>query len=80
MFKVYVLKSRVADKSYVGSTDNIERRLAEHNIGKSKFTSRYKPWELIYAEEFSTREEALKREKYLKSANGRRYLKGKVFS
>jgi putative endonuclease len=63
----------------VGSTDNIERRLEEHNIGKSKFTSIYKPWKLVYTEDYSTRESALKRERYLKSASGRRYLKSKVF-
>ena len=80
MFYIYVLESLIAKKSYIGATDDLVRRLAEHNSGKSKFTSRYRPWELLYSESYNTREEAIKREKYLKSASGRRYLKSKVFS
>jgi putative endonuclease len=78
MFYIYVLKSIYFAKSYVGQTDNIERRLIEHNIGKSLYTNKYKPWKLIYTEEYKTRVEALRREKYLKSRSGRRELK-KIF-
>jgi len=76
---VYVLKSKVAKKSYVGMTSNIERRLEEHNSGKNFYTKRYLPWEILHMEEFVNLEEARKREKYLKSTSGRRFLK-KLFN
>jgi len=79
MFIVYVLKSEVAEKSYVGITDSLARRLEQHNKGKSFYTKRYKPWKLIYKEEFLGRNEARKREKYFKSASGRRYLRKNIF-
>ena len=79
MYYIFILKSLVARKSYVGISDNIRRRLEEHNKGKGFYTKRYKPWKLIYKEEFSNRDEARKREKYLKSASGRRYLGKNIF-
>ncbi|HED06936.1 MAG TPA: GIY-YIG nuclease family protein [Ignavibacteria bacterium] len=75
LFYVYVLKSINFDKSYVGFTNNLNRRLTEHNKGKSKYTNIYKPWKVVYKEEYNTRKEARKREKYLKSSAGRRFLK-----
>ena len=75
---VYVLKSNRHDKSYVGSTNDLERRLSEHNNGKSAYTSKYKPWSIIYTEEFSVLKEARERERYLKGRSGRRFLK-KIF-
>ena len=68
----------VAEKLYVGFTENLTRRLAEHNSGKSKFTSGYLPWKVIYTEDVSDRLEARKREKYLKTAAGKRFLKHKL--
>jgi len=61
-------------------TNNIERRLKEHNGGKMKSTKAFIPWEIIYFEKFQNRIEARKREKYFKSAAGRRYLKSKFSS
>lgn len=75
MYTVYVLKSKVAHKSYVGYTDNINRRLGEHNSGRSTFTSKFSPWELIYEERYNNENDAIKREKYLKSCAGRKLLK-----
>jgi putative endonuclease len=72
---VYILKSKIKETTYVGFTNNIERRLIEHNSGKSKFTSIYRPWEIVYKEEHTSLEEARKREKYLKTASGRRLIK-----
>lgn len=80
MFTVYVLKSLIAEKSYVGFTNNIKERLRQHNSGQNYFTKRYMPWRLIYKEEFEKREEAIKREKYLKSASGRRIVLKKLFN
>jgi putative endonuclease len=75
MYFVYILKSENHFKSYVGHTDNIDRRLKEHNDGKSIYTKMYKPWKLIYKEEFNNINDAIKREKYYKSHSGRIKLK-----
>lgn len=75
MYYVYILKSIKYNKTYVGSTNNVNRRLSEHNSGKSKFASRFKPWELIHIEEIEVYADARKRETYLKSGAGRRFIK-----
>ena len=56
-------------------TMDINRRLKEHNSGKSKFTKAFKPWKIIYSETTSNRKSARDREKYLKSAAGRKFIK-----
>ncbi len=63
---------------YYGSTENIEKRLQEHNSGFGKYTSKYAPWELVYFECFETRSEAVKREKYFKTGVGREFIKNKL--
>ncbi len=75
---LYILKSKNYSKSYVGISQNPEQRLKEHNAGKSRYTKRYMPWKLIYVEKFDSRKLARKREKYYKSAAGRRALR-KIF-
>ncbi len=71
-YYVYILVSDNRQKwSYVGQTDNIKRRLKEHNNGKVKSTKALRPLRLIYTEKYYLREESLKREKYLKSGYGR---------
>lgn len=75
MYYVYVLKSINYKKSYVGMTKDLDRRLTEHNQGKSYYTRRYKPWEIIYKELFNDELEAARKEKYFKSRSGRRKLK-----
>jgi putative endonuclease len=79
MWYVYVLKSRASGKFYVGITQDLSRRIHEHNSGKSKFTSGHVPWNSIYHECLGNTREARIREKYLKSAAGKRYL-AKVLS
>jgi len=74
-WKVYILKSFVANKTYVGFTNDIDRRISEHNFGKSMYTKRYMPWRVIHTETYDTMIEAQKREKYLKAASGRKFLK-----
>jgi putative endonuclease len=66
---------KVNEKTYVGLTNNIQRRLYEHNSGKSKYSKAYIPWELIYSEKLPTRKDARVREKYLKSTSGRRFIR-----
>ncbi|OGH23694.1 MAG: hypothetical protein A2958_02910 [Candidatus Levybacteria bacterium RIFCSPLOWO2_01_FULL_38_13] len=75
MWYVYILKSLRNDRLYTGSTNNIERRLHEHNSGHGKYTSLTKPFKLIYKEEYRTRLEARKRELFLKTGKGRDKLK-----
>lgn len=79
MYYVYILKSDVFKKSYVGKTDNLERRLKEHNKGKCTFTKKYLPWKILFFEEFKTNTEAVNREKFYKSKLGRIKLK-KIFT
>ncbi len=76
---VYVLSSLKTNKSYVGSTDNLDRRLKEHNSGKTYFTKQHIPWKIMYTESFNSLFEARTREKYLKSASGRRLVLKKLF-
>ncbi len=73
-YKVYVLRSKINGHLYKGVTNNLERRLKEHNTGKTIYTRKFKPWDLVYYEEFDTFEEARDREKFLKSGMGREFL------
>ena len=75
MWSVYVLKSVSDGKYYVGMTMDVENRVKEHNAGKSKYTSGHRPRLLIYQEEgFQSSVDARVREKYLKSAAGKRFI------
>ena len=74
---VYVLKSESSGKSYVGHTSNLNKRLVEHNNGKSLSTRSKKLWMLVYQEGYSSRAEAASRERYFKSVEGRLELKTK---
>jgi putative endonuclease len=75
MYYVYAIKSLSKNYIYVGMTNNIERRQKEHNDGENRSTKAYKPFVLIMKEEFETRVEARRREKYLKSGIGKEFLK-----
>ena len=73
MFYIYILKNKNG-KIYIGQTNNLTDRLRRHNSGLMKSTKFGLPWEIIYSEPFKTRQEAMKREKNLKSGQGRKYL------
>lgn len=77
---VYVLSSLTTKKSYVGYTDSLSRRLLEHNSRHNYYTKRHVPWKIIHTEEYESLEDAIAREKYLKSASGRRLVLKKLFS
>lgn len=66
MYYLYILKSINYDKNYTGVTGDIKARLAQHNSGKSKWTKSWKPWNVVYTEQFATLGEAKKREWFLK--------------
>ncbi|MBC8323652.1 MAG: GIY-YIG nuclease family protein [Candidatus Marinimicrobia bacterium] len=75
MWYVYILQSKVDGFIYRGMSENPESRLIDHNKGKVKSTKPHRPYYKIYVEKCKNREEARKREKYLKSAAGRRFIK-----
>ncbi len=78
MFYAYVLKSKSLHRLYKGACQNLTSRLKEHNLGKTKSTKAYIPWEVAYYETFDSFADAREREKYFKTAAGRRFLKKKI--
>ena len=77
-FWVYIIESKNAGRRYVGQTNDLQRRLEEHNNPDhkpAKYTSKVDgPWRLVYSEEFDSRSQAIKKERWLKSTTGRRWL------
>jgi len=76
---VYILLNKAKTRTYTGVTDNIEKRLKEHNEGKIKSSRPYRPYQVIHAEEFETLSQARQMEKFYKSTTGRRRLKEMLF-
>ncbi len=70
----YILFSAKLNKYYVGACIDLERRMYEHNIGHSKFTSTGIPWLLKYTETSETLPEAKKREMFIKKMKSRKYI------
>ena len=77
-FTVYAIKSNNRNYIYVGMTNNLERRLKEHDQRENKSTKAYAPFTLIYSEVFDSRSIARAKEKYLKSGVGKAFLKGLI--
>jgi len=67
MFYVYILRSEIKERYYIGHTKDLDNRIKEYNSGKSRSTKGYKPWTLAYFENFATKSEAFKREKEIKN-------------
>ena len=78
MYYVYIIQSQKDGKLYKGFTSNVEKRIRAHNQGEVKSTRNRKPFKLIYQEEYESKTEALKREKFLKSLEGGKTLKSKL--
>ena len=70
MYNVYILKSISTGKHYIGYTQDLNRRLSEHNKGKTKSTKDRGPFRVILSERFNKRNEAYKREQQIKSYKG----------
>lgn len=66
MYYFYVLKSEKLNKCYYGYSEDLKRRLKEHNTGQSEFTKLGIPWKLVYYEAFSSKKDAQDREKQMK--------------
>ncbi|HBM45465.1 MAG: GIY-YIG nuclease superfamily protein [Parcubacteria group bacterium GW2011_GWF2_38_76] len=75
MFYIYLLRNKESGHLYFGYTTNLKKRLGEHNQGLNLSTKRYLPWKLIYYEACLNEKDAKRRERYLKTTQGRRMLK-----
>ncbi|MHB8710044.1 MAG: GIY-YIG nuclease family protein [Minisyncoccota bacterium] len=70
MYFVYILQSERDSSLYVGSTEDVKKRVAEHNSGRSKYSSSKRPYILKWFCVFATKQQALAFEKYLKQGSG----------
>ncbi len=76
MYYTYIIYSDSHSVKYIGQTENLEKRIDEHNNGTlGGFTKNKGPWRLVYYESYNTRAEAMSREKYLKTGVGRDWIK-----
>ncbi|MCB9257368.1 MAG: GIY-YIG nuclease family protein [Chitinophagales bacterium] len=74
-YQVYVLHSTTYSKIYIGYTSNLNQRIKSHNfLAKKGYTVKYRPWSLIYHESFEEKKQAIKRERALKTARGRKFI------
>jgi putative endonuclease len=74
-FTVYILYTEKDKKHYTGFTSNLEMRLKSHNEFGHDWTSKYRPWKLIFTKEYSDKSEAMQYEKWLKTGVGREFIK-----
>jgi putative endonuclease len=73
---VYIIYNDNLDKFYIGQTNNLERRILEHNNKLSKYTAKYSGnWEILYTENYNSRSGAMKREKFLKNQKNKDFYK-----
>ena len=78
-FYIYILQSELdASRFYIGLTDDLRRRMRNHNAGRVLHTAKWRPWRLKTYIAFSDRVRAVKFERYLKSASGRAFLKKRL--
>jgi len=73
-----MLKSLEHEYFYKGHCQDLQKRISQHNSGMTESIRPYIPFKLVYFEEFETEKDAINREKYFKSAAGRRFLKKKL--
>ena len=73
---VYILRSKRDSSFYIGYTKDLDRRLSEHNEGRSRYTARKAPWELYYVEEYENKRDAIKREMFLKKQRNIEFYEG----
>lgn len=73
---LYIIKSGKDGSFYIGSSKNVENRLLDHNIRSTdKYTSKKRPWKIVYIREYKTLNEAIKEERRLKKCKSKKYLK-----
>jgi len=74
LFIVYILYCEKFDKHYTGFTSNLATRIKSHNEFGNDWTSKYRPWKLIFTKEFTIKSEAMHYEKWLKTGVGREFI------
>ena len=79
MYYTYILKSLKNNDLYIGSTQDLEKRVALHNAGRIKSTQFYRPWQLLDYEVYNSRSGAVLREKFLKNHQQKEILKKKIW-
>jgi len=76
MYYVYALYSREYNTIYIGYTSNLDQRIKAHNHPLNRgYSGKFRPWELLYSETHDDKKTAMKREKQLKTAQGREFVK-----
>jgi putative endonuclease len=78
MFFVYIIYSNSSDRYYTGYCSNIENRQEKHNLGATPSTRPYRPWKLVYLEEYESKREAILREKEIKKQKSRKYIESLI--
>lgn len=78
MHTIYVLRSLKDKNLYIGCTSNLGKRLLDHNNGDVQSTKTRRPFQLIFKEEYSDRYQAFNKERYYKTAKGKKELKRKM--
>lgn len=73
-YYVYILESELDGTYYVGSTRDLDVRVARHNQGGSRYTKSKRPWKVIYSEKFENKSDALTRERQIKRRKSREYI------
>ncbi|NMD02196.1 MAG: GIY-YIG nuclease family protein [Bacteroidales bacterium] len=74
MYTLYILYSERIDRFYVGYTNDLDRRMSEHNRPKKKFTDNGIPWKVVYTETYSSKREAHARELFIKSRKSKHFI------
>ena len=78
MYYTYILQSIRDDTYYIGATDNLKKRIKEHNAGKTKYTASRMPYKLMWYCAFTDKKKAYDFEKYLKSGSGNAFFKKRL--
>jgi putative endonuclease len=80
MYYIYLIRSiNYPDQKYIGCTENLKKRLSEHNCGTTFHTAKYMPWELVSFTAFHGKDKATAFEKYLKSGSGREFAQRRLW-
>ncbi|MDI6802502.1 MAG: GIY-YIG nuclease family protein, partial [Bacteroidota bacterium] len=78
MFYTYILWSDSKNIYYVGHTHDLNQRLEYHNNARSNFTKRGIPWKLVYSEEFRTKSEAARHERFIKNRKSKKFIENLI--
>ena len=78
MYTVYILYSSKIDRYYIGYSNDLERRISEHNRRKGKYTDRGIPWKIVYTESYELKEDASTREAFIKSQKSRIFIEALI--